>query len=57
VVLLDHAASAFLLVPPSGIALGVVLMAHDTRALNPITNAFLTQIAESVGTIADHALA
>jgi tetratricopeptide (TPR) repeat protein len=56
VILLEHTASAFLLVPPSGVALGVVLMAHDTRALNPLASAFLTQIAESVATLVEPAL-
>jgi tetratricopeptide (TPR) repeat protein len=52
VIMLERAASAFLLVPPSGVALGVVLMANDARALNPLANAFLTQVAESVAQVA-----
>jgi Protein kinase domain/AAA ATPase domain len=56
VILLEHTASAFLLVPPSGVALGVVLMANETRALNPLASTFLTQIAESVAAIGEQAL-
>jgi hypothetical protein len=54
---LASGASAFLLVPPSGAALGVLLLAHDTRALRPLASTFLTQIAESVAHVADPARA
>jgi hypothetical protein len=47
---LDRGASAFLLVPPSGAALGVVLLVNETRALNPLGSGFMTQLAESIST-------
>jgi hypothetical protein len=53
VALLDASSSAFLLVPPSGAALGVLLMGNDTRPLKPLASTFLTQIAESVARVAD----
>jgi hypothetical protein len=45
---LDRGASAFLLVPPSGTALGVVLLVNEMRPLNPLGSGFMTQIAESL---------